>query len=141
MQAAASLSYCLFRHHIPCAHFPSLKNLDLRPPLREKEKKEITLKISDFVTLDVRPVNIVGSKGFKELIYTREQDWFAPVRVRARVCVCEQNNSAQIITRFYRGCNVVKIFNLINPETCNTENDRVRNGRQVLLLVHRVATL
>ncbi|KAL1256459.1 hypothetical protein QQF64_012004 [Cirrhinus molitorella] len=35
------------------------KKIDLRPPLSEKRKKEITEKIAEFVALDMRPVRIV----------------------------------------------------------------------------------
>ncbi|KAM3610204.1 uncharacterized protein V6R79_000632 [Siganus canaliculatus] len=42
------------------------KKLDLRPPISEKRKRDITEKIAEFVALDMRPVNIVEGDGFKE---------------------------------------------------------------------------
>ncbi len=48
------------------------RKLDLRPPLSEKRKREITDKIAEFVVLDIRPVNIVEGEGFKDLMHTLE---------------------------------------------------------------------
>ena len=42
------------------------RKLDLRAPLSEKKKREITDKIAEFIALDMRPVNVVDGEGFKE---------------------------------------------------------------------------
>ncbi|KAI2660035.1 E3 SUMO-protein ligase ZBED1 [Labeo rohita] len=56
------------------------KKIDLRPPLSEKRKKEITEKIAEFVALDMRPVRIVEGEGFKELLRTLEPGYTVPTR-------------------------------------------------------------
>lgn len=52
----------------------------MRLPLSEKRKREITDKIAEFVAFDMRPVNIVEGKGFKELMRTLEPGYTVPKR-------------------------------------------------------------
>lgn len=52
----------------------------MRPPPSERRKREITDKIVELVALDVRPVNIVEGKGFKELKRTLEPGYTIPKR-------------------------------------------------------------
>lgn len=56
------------------------RKLDLRPPLSEKRKREITDKIAEFIALDMRPVNVVDGEGFKELMRTPEPGYTVPKR-------------------------------------------------------------
>ncbi|KAL0151742.1 hypothetical protein M9458_052968 [Cirrhinus mrigala] len=56
------------------------RKLDLRPPLSEKRKREITDKIAEFIALDMRPVNVVDGDGFKELMRTLEPGYTVPKR-------------------------------------------------------------
>ena len=56
------------------------RKLDLRPSLSEKKKREITDKIAEFIALDMRPVNVVDSEGFKELMRTLEPGYTVPKR-------------------------------------------------------------
>lgn len=56
------------------------KKLDLRPPLSEKRKRDITNKIAEFVALDMRPVHIVEGQGFKELMRALEPGYTVPKR-------------------------------------------------------------
>lgn len=46
------------------------RKLDLRPPLSEKRKREITDKIAGYIALDMRPVNVMEGECFKELMRT-----------------------------------------------------------------------
>lgn len=55
------------------------KKLDLRPPV-SKRRREITDKIAEFVALDMRPVNIVEGKCFKEWMHTLEPGFTVPKR-------------------------------------------------------------
>ncbi|KAL7397198.1 hypothetical protein ABVT39_018305 [Epinephelus coioides] len=56
------------------------KKLELRPPLSEKRKNEITNKIAEFVVLDMRPVHFIEGEGFKELMRTLEPGYTVPNR-------------------------------------------------------------
>ncbi len=56
------------------------RKLDLRPPLSEKRKREITDKIIEFLVLDMRPVNIVEGEGLKDLMHTLEPGYTVPKR-------------------------------------------------------------
>lgn len=65
------------------------KKLDLRPPISEKRKRDITDKIAEFVALDMRPVNIVEGDGFKELMRTLEPGYTVPKRDGHAHCGCK----------------------------------------------------
>ncbi|KAK0152134.1 hypothetical protein N1851_006500 [Merluccius polli] len=72
------------------------KKLDLRSPLSEKRKREITDKIAEFVGLDMRPVNIVEGEGFKELMRTLEPGYTVPKTVMNAVNAKYTSTRAEI---------------------------------------------
>ncbi|XP_065115787.1 E3 SUMO-protein ligase ZBED1-like [Paramisgurnus dabryanus] len=86
------------------------RKLDLRPPLSEKRKRDITDKIAEFIALDMRPVNVVEGEGFKELMRTLEPGYTVPKR--ETVMHALDAKYASIRTEVYASINNCKAISL-----------------------------